>query len=198
MLARALAIALLASAVAEAAPRRKGKVVRVERSSIGRGRVPVLCTGMQETGVVTCYGRPPATGVEGAVVDYNGVRANVRTVAIKPVADSCGNTSSWEVTSEIVRGDLTAIGWNAAVVFDYPADERARFRDATAPGPRQETVLAAIDEDGDDRPELMATWYACDAAGRYAAGAAGHYCMVHYRRDGAGFVELRIDVVKIC
>jgi hypothetical protein len=188
--------------------RRRGKVVRVERSRLDGVGTPRLCTNPRPDGGASCYGRPPAVGEVGMVVDENGVRASVRVQEVKPVHDQCGNVNSWEVTTLVRSGDVAQVTMSGAMLFDWAATAKSRTMlpgyygqaQIPIPGGRQhETLMGAIDDDGDDRADLIVTWYSCDSLGnvtQYSRG--GHYCVVHYARDGAGYQQLRIDVVRNC
>jgi hypothetical protein len=185
---------------------KKGKVVRIERSSVGGGVVR-WCGNPRPDGGATCWGLPPEVGEIGFVLDETGQRAQVRVSAVKGTVDQCGNIASWEVSSDVQSGDLMQLNVSVgAMVFDWKTTSRSKAMNiygtvpVVAPGLHQnEMVLGAIDDDGDDKPDLMLTWFYCDAQGvSQQYGQGGHYCVVHYGRDGASYQELRLDVVKNC
>jgi hypothetical protein len=185
---------------------RKGKVVRVERSRL-EGRLPTFCGNPRVDGGATCWGRPPEVGDLGAVLDDSGLRATVRVTAVKATLDACGNTASWELSSEVRSGDLTQLNTGiGAMVFDWKTTSRSKAMNiygnppVVAPGHhKDEYVLGAVDDDADNRAELILAWFYCDASGNSTQyGQGGHYCVVHYARDGGLYKELRLDVVKNC
>lgn len=185
---------------------KKGKVVRIERSSVGLGVVR-WCANPRPDGGATCYGLPPEVNEIGVVLDESGQRAQVKVTAVKPTLDQCGNTASWEVSSVVQTGDLSQLNVSgSAMLFDWKTTTRSKVMNlygtvpVVAPGLHQgEMLLGAIDDDTDDKPDLVVVWFHCDAAGGSALNAqGGHYCVVHYGRDGAGYQELRLDVVKNC
>jgi hypothetical protein len=185
---------------------KKGKVVRVERSSVGAGVVR-WCANPRPDGGATCYGLPPEVDEVGVVMDETGTRATVKVTEVKPTLDQCGNTASWEVASNVQSGDLAQLNSGVAgMTFDWKTTTRSKAMNiygnvpVVAPGLHQgEMLLGAIDDDADDKPDLLIVWFYCDASGVSTQyGQGGHYCVVHYARDGASYQELRLDVVKNC
>ena len=208
-LAIAAAAALLVAAgdgLARTKKTKKGKVVRVERTSVGAAVVR-WCQNPRPDGGATCYGLPPEVDEIGYVLDETGQRAQVRVTAVKGTLDQCGNVASWEVSSEVRSGDLMQLNSStAAMVFDWKTTTRSRAMNlygavpVVAPGLHVgEMLLGAVDDDGDNRPDLLVTWFYCDAQGTSQQyGQGGHYCVVHSARDGASYQVLRLDVVKNC
>lgn len=185
---------------------KRGKVVRVERTRIGGG-LPRWCGNPRADGGATCWGLPPEVGEVGVVLDESGTRALVRVTAVKGTQDACGNTASWEVSSDVQSGDLSQLNTSVgAMVFDWKTTTRSKAVNiygnvpVVAPGMHQgEMVLGAVDDDGDDKADLMLTWFYCDGSGTSVQyGQGGHYCVVHYARDGSGYDQLRLDIVKNC
>jgi hypothetical protein len=183
---------------------KKGKVVRVERSSVAPGVVR-WCGNPRADGGATCWGTPPEVGDVGAVMDQQSVRATVKVTDVKGMPDGCGNIGSWEVASRVQSGDLSSFTGTGAMVFDWDTTSRSRAMDmynppVTPPNKyaNPEYMLGAIDDDADARADLIVTWFYCDAAGTSSASASGHYCLVHYGLEGTSYRELRFDIVKNC
>jgi hypothetical protein len=188
---------------------RKGKVVRIERAR--HHTAPRLCTPVGMDGTAHCWGVAPRAGETAQILDDVGWKASVEVVAVQPVADACGSPTQWQVSSRMRSGGLDRINSHAAVmVFDWPASTRGRATGQggygyhghgfAAPGGRNgEFVLNAVDGDGDGQPDLVYTYYQCDAL-RASTGhhAGGHYCFVTYARQGSEYRELRVDHVRTC
>jgi ribosomal 30S subunit maturation factor RimM len=211
MMGRALVAAgLLALVVTPAIARdkknrKKGRVVRVERSRNSGHDFVRVCSNPQSDGSAMCYGRPPKPGELGTVIDENGVRGTVRVQTVAPVVDQCQNESSWSITSTVQNGDLSQVTWQGTMLFDYTPSTVAHViqNNNQIPVPSQrpsETLMTMVDNDSDDQPDLMITWYYCDLSGTAVNYGQGQnaYCMVYYARDGSKYDELRVDVVKNC
>ena len=185
---------------------KKGKVVRVERTRLGGG-APRLCGNPRTDGGATCWGLPPEVGDVATVLDDAGPRGTVRISQVKGTLDPCGNVSSWEVSGQLQSGDLMTLNTAAAAfVIDWKTTTRSKAMNiygnppVAVPGQHpNEMLLGAVDDDADGSADLMLTWFYCDATGTSAPyGQGGHYCVVHYARDGGSYKQLRLDVVKNC
>jgi ribosomal 30S subunit maturation factor RimM len=207
LIAAGLVALLVAPAIARDrhSGRKKGRVVRVERSRNSGHDMLRVCSNPQGDGSATCYGRPPKIGEVGTVVDENGVRGTVRVQSVTAQMDQCQNESSWAVTSTLQNGDLSQVTWQGTMLFDYTPAPTAHViqnnGQLTIPSQRAgETLMSALDNDNDAVPDLMITWYYCDLSGAVMQYGQGNnaYCMVYYARSGAKYDELRIDVVKNC
>jgi hypothetical protein len=212
----AVALALLGVCAVPALARnrhkkKRGKVVRVERSSGARGAIRMCssptnsATNAGYNASATCYGRPPKPGETGTVVDSTGVLGTVEIGTVAPGYDSCKNENYWSVEGTTRSGNLSTVTWQAALLFDYEPAATAKAIQNTAnvlvPSQRAgETLMAAIDQDNDNIAELIITYYYCDLSGAVAqqGGGSQAYCMVYYQRNGSRYDELRIDVVKSC
>jgi len=185
--------------------RRKGKVVRVERTKVDPGMVR-MCGSPRPDGGATCWGQPPEVGEVGAILDDSGMRGTSRVTKVVPTLDTCGNTISYDIQGEVRGGDLSQLNTSVgAMVFDWKTGSRSRALNiygsppVVAPGLHgAEFVLGALDDDGDSRPDLVLIWFYCDATGQSTRSGSGHYCLVHYRHDGTAYAELRLDVVRNC
>lgn len=219
-----LALAVLAAGVTDADARdtkrprsekstkttkRKGKVVRVERSRLAGGGNPRLCTNVQPTGSATCFVVPPQVGEIGQVLDDSGWKASVRVTAVTPVVSGCSTPSNFEVSIEVRSGDISQLTYNTqpVLVFDWQTSPRSKafnqyyggYGQSPVPIPGQrpgEMLLGAIDDEADGTADYIVSWYYCDAskAPTTSYGQGGMYCFVNYVRDGAGYVERRIDI----
>lgn len=183
--------------------KKRGKVVRVERTKLdGPGRI-VVCTGAMSDGRSTCYGQPPASGDVGVVLDETGAKGRVRVNALNPGLDSCGNTTSWEVQGQVVDGDLSQLQWNGVVMFDRKPGDRSKVIQQTGqvvmPGRYpNEQFLTAVDDNDDLQPDLLVTWHYCDPAGNATPSQGGAYCLVYWTRVRSQLEQHRLDVVKNC
>jgi len=203
-----LALALIAVIAAPAAARdkksskRKGKVVRVERSRQGGAGVVRLCGQVQPDGTAYCWGgKAPAIGEVATIYDETGRRASLVIRTVTPLTDQCGNTTSWILATTPQGGDITQLSYMHQALLDWSGDARTHvIPNAPLPSARPgESVWAALDSDGDDVAELIITSYTCDPSGTpttmYPSGA---YCMSYYQRDGGSYDVLRTDIVKSC
>lgn len=212
---RALVVAAVLAAVAAPAfararskpKKRKGKVVRIERSRRSKADLLRVCTGPQVGGSAICWGLPPKPGELGMVIDETGEKGRVRVDSVTPIPDCAQNESSWTLNGKVESGDLSTVSTQGLVLFDFAERGAARIIQQNGqivmPGPRVgETLMSAVDTDGDDQPEMIVTWYYCDLTGAQQpyGTLSTAYCMVYYERStpGGPLEELRNDVVKYC
>jgi hypothetical protein len=200
----ALVIVALAALPAQA-KRKKGRVVRIERSHSGTPRTLRMCSNPQADGSAVCYGVPPEIGETGIVVDDGGVKGRVTINSVSPSLDTCGNATGWNVTSTVISGDLSQLTSSGAIMLDYDVGQGAHVisnNTPPLPNPRStEIEMIAYSNDGDDVPEIFESWYMCDLGGverSWATGQAGYYCLVYYGRADNAYREERVDVVKNC
>jgi hypothetical protein len=178
---------LLVGAVAlsaEAAPRSKGKVVRVERLR-GATTIPRLCVVLDDSKAL-CFGAEPQPSELITVLDQTGVVGEARVGG--PTAFPGGIVLTckivWPITVTTVRGDLTKVKGQAIGVIDGELDPRhARLfaDDALPPSPAgtSERVVLAIDGNADSTPDLELTEYTCNG------GQAGRgKCFAEWTRRG--------------
>lgn len=194
-------IAVPAAAREKKAGKRKGKVVRVERTRLDGGGVVRLCGQVQPDGTAYCWGKAPVEGEVARVFDENGRRANLVIRAVLPQNDQCGNTTSWILQTSVQGGDISALSYMHAALIDWEGDARTHtVQGAQLQGLRTgENVWTAFDDDGDDVAELVITSYSCDISGNPAQTYPyGAYCMGYYQRDGSSYRLLRTDIVKQC
>jgi hypothetical protein len=206
-LATAAAVALaVAIAPAAAAPgkKRKGKVVRVERSGDRSGGLRICLTPGSD-GTVICYGRAPRVGEVATIVDTTGVRGTVEVTSVSEGRDTCGSVNSWPVTTRVTSGSPRQLSYDgSAMLFDYPTTVRTRAVDGSAapqlPANRpEEYYMGAVDDDGDGTADVVQSWFPCDGSGQFAQGGGRTaYCLAYYRRRGSQFEPLRVDVVPNC
>ena len=202
-----LCAALVAAPIApgDAAPkRRKGKVVRVERTRGGDQPMPHLCMNLQANGQAYCWGYKPRLGETLTVFDVNGRRGTLAIRGITPQLDACGNETSWVIDTTTTSGDLSQPDWQMVAMGDYPGTSRTHVvNNAQAlPVPNGlagEMIWQALDDDGNDVPELIITYYACDPTGApsqvYPSGAQ---CFGYLQGGDGGYRRVRTDIVKQC
>jgi hypothetical protein len=208
-MSRSLLAALVIAAIAMPADagrkakngKRKGKVVRVERSRLDGAGMVRMCISVQQDGSATCYGKAPRVGEMATVFDETGRRATLAITAVTPQLDSCGNEVNWFMTSN-VQGDLSQMSYMAVALIDWEGETRTHAVPAQQiPGLRPgENVWTGFDDDGDQVADLLITSYSCDASGtsqQYGAGAMG-YCMSYYKGEGSSYTMLRTDIVPSC
>lgn len=201
--AAALVAVLVVPGDGDAKGKRRGKVVRVERSSRGGAGTPRICQYRSDGGG-TCWGRPPKVGEVGTVIDEVGIRATARVLKVTAQPDSCGNDTWYELMTEVQAGDVSQLTGSPQFIVDWssPARTRAMTNNGqiVIPGGRLgESLMTALDHDSDDLADLIFTYYTCDPGGNLVTtGPGGAYCFVYYQRDAGGYREMRTDVVKTC
>ena len=167
-----LALALIVAALAlpaAAAPRPRGKVVRVERTR-GMRAIPRVCDVRSDRGG-TCLGSQPQIGDVISVLDENGVIADVRITEVTPFSAG-GQTLScqtvWNIQTEVERGDLAAVSMRTIGLVDpdlHPRRAHVMPRERLPPPPsgrEDDTVMVAVDRDGDQKPDLVISQGRCD------------------------------------
>ncbi len=202
-LGMALLGALLVTSVrdGDARGKRRGKVVRVERTRLAGVGKPRTC-GNVRPDAATCYGSPPEVDEIGTVVDDTGQKGTVRVLSVTPMPDGCGNSVSWEIQTAPQSGDLSAATYTWALLFDVDTTTRTRvmYNNGNIPVPSNrpgENLWYAFDHDTDDIADFMITYYSCDATGGPLPSSSG-YCMVYYGREEVGYLEQRVDIVRNC
>jgi hypothetical protein len=205
-LKRALAFAVIAFAATPAAGKgkKRGKVVRVERNRVGPGHTLRMCSN-PSAGQWNCYGLIPSVEEVGTVVDETGVRGTVSITSVTPQQDNCGNPIAWTVATTQLTGDVSNVSYNGALMLDFETSPRARvILNTPVPAPSgrsNETMMIELDNDGDDVPEVLESFYPCDDMNNqvvWANGQQGNYCLVYYQRKGAYYDEARVDRVRNC
>jgi hypothetical protein len=180
--------------------KRKGKVVRVERSRLGGSGMVRMCQQVQPDGTAYCWGKPPVEGESLTVFDETGRRASLSVRTVTPQKDGCGNDTSW-IIATTAQGDISQLSYMATALVDWEGEVRSHVVQAQPiPGLRPgENAWSALDDDGDDIADLVITSFSCDTAGtisqQYPSGA---YCMSYYRREGTSYSMLRTDIVPSC
>jgi hypothetical protein len=186
--------------------KKEGRVVRVERSSAGRNLVPRLCNQVSMDGTISCWGMTVEVGEVAQVYDETGHKADLRVDTAMPQMDNCQNTVGWTLGTTAVHGAVPqTYNYNMYAVFDWRGTDQTRVvinngQMMPPPGSRAgESVLGGIDDNLDDVPDLLVTYYQCDASGNPASYGSGAYCLVYYRHDtGSSYTELRVDIVRSC
>lgn len=142
----------------------------------------------------------------GTVVDDKGIQGVIEIETVIPQPDSCGNNTSWNITSTVVSGNLSQVSSLGAVMLDYQMTPSAHVLTSNPapipPGHPSNQMMIEVDNDGDEIPEVLETWYYCDASGNdvgtWTSGQHGWYCLVYYTRNVSEYQQLRIDDVENC
>lgn len=211
-MSRSLLAALLVAAIAMPADagrkarkgvsgKRKGKVVRVERSRLDGAGVVRLCGQVQPDGTAYCWGKAPVEGEIATIFDETGRRANLVIRTVTPQQDTCGNTTSWVLATTVQGGDISQLSYSHSALIDWEGDARTHTVQAVPiPGLRPgENVWTGFDDDGDQTADLVITSFSCDTSGNVSQTyPSGAYCMSYYRREGSSYNMLRTDIVPSC
>lgn len=211
----ALGCALVGAALliipAWAQPRRKGKVVRVERSRT-KDRNPVrICptpTGAGQSG--TCYGTPPQRGERAYLFDYDENYLGTLTVetAQAKSGNKCHQGTVFEFTHQVqlARAGQGAVPF-AVAVFGMELDtQKARVitnpPDSSAFQPEKANPWMGVDFDGDGNSEMVVTAYDCSDEETPPAPSGGQsyesYCLDYWHRDGARWQKGHRDIFYTC
>jgi len=152
-----------------AAPRAKGRVIRVERSR-GTAAVPRVCD-IRGDRSGTCIGTEPLVGEIVSVLDESGVLAEVKITEATPFATGAGScTSLWNIKTDLVRGDVSSIPIRTIGIVDpqiHPRRGRNLAREQFPPPPSgraDDQVVVAVDRDGDRVADIVLTQSACEGS----------------------------------
>jgi len=165
-----VAAPLALGAMADAAPRTKGKVVRVERSR-ATGDVPRVCEVRALEGGV-CFGPAPIVGDIVTVLSEQRVIAEVRVTESQEYAtrgSSCPGLYTIKV--ELVRGNFDAdestIGIVDRDLDPHAARKLSRGDQPESPSGRAgESVQIAVDREGDGIADILVVQSDCDGTGQ--------------------------------
>ncbi len=187
-----LACILLAGATALigmrafAAPRAKGRVVRVERSR-GTAAIPRVCD-IRADYSGTCIGTEPMVGEIVHVIDETGVLAEARITETTPFASGVGTcTSLWNIKTHPVRGDVSSVPLRTIGVVDpqiHPRRGRNLPREQFPPSPSgrpDDIVVMAVDRDGNGTADIVLAQTACDGASASAGSCIDEYANMNGR-----------------
>lgn len=165
------AAAVVGAVAAEAAPRKKGrgargKVVRVERKLPQLASNAHVCS-LYDIDIGYCR-QEVDVGDVGLVLDDQGNYGRAAIRSVSRVVDACGLPVTWNI--EIDTSQLTSrdYAYNAVVVFGHQLGDDARSLPprGAAPADRPgEQITNVIDDDGDERGDVMVTTYGCDEPG---------------------------------
>jgi len=167
-----VAVAALMALPLEAAPRPKGKVVRVERRRASNV-IPRICD-VQGDKTGNCFGAEPSIGDVITLLDDSGVIGEARIIEVQPFSlagrGSKGCDGLWSVRTELLRGDLAlSVGRTMGVVDPamHPRLGRVVPKDQlSAPSGRADEVPAiGFDRDGDRTPDIILSQSTCDGQG---------------------------------
>lgn len=189
------------AAAARAVTKKRGKVVRIERA-VSPTRRPQVCQIYgQNTGY--CFGDVVEPGDGGTVVDENGHKAEVRIKDAVPQPDPCGNVSSWNVTLDVVSGDLDNLTGQTFLLLDVAAGPWMRsmpYGSFQLPAAQAgENLWIAFDDGSDGVADFVVTYYQCDANGVINTSATtSGFCMNYYALRGSDYARVRQDQVRQC
>jgi len=185
---------------AAAAPRAKGKVVRVERQR-GTAVTPRVCD-VRADKAGTCLGPEPQIGEVIIVLDENGVIAEARIT--EAVAFSTGGSNAcqslWNIKTEVVRGDLTTIPLRTIGVVDpevHPRKGRMLPKEQFPPPPSgrsDEQVVVAVDRDGDRTADIVLTQNSCDGSSAVQGGS----CIDEWARVNGRLIKVQQTNFATC
>jgi hypothetical protein len=165
-----LVVAAASALPASAAPRAKGKVVRVERARTTAVAPRICLVQSEDSGM--CFGRQPGIGERVIVMDETAVIAEARITGagLFNLGRSTRCDSVWKIDVQLVRGTLdSSRGGVLGVVDPLIADgeRKARmFAHSQLPshpaGSSSDKVVVAIDRDGDNSEDIVLTQTTCD------------------------------------
>ena len=208
-------MALCALAVpASAAPRRVGRVVRVERPRLAAPDPVHLCmVANPAESRMTCYGKnAPEPGSKFALLDEGGVRGRVIVrESTRSTVDACQLGSAHDVVIESEDGTMpsasSAASYYIVAVRGVEIGERGRLlRDLPlrAPSGRSsENVWTIIDRDGDGEADLLGTAFNCaaevpDLPVARAGQRLDTVCIDYWSRDPAEWTQVGRDIFFNC
>lgn len=211
-----MALCALASLSAEAAPRRPGRVVRVERPRLAPPEPIHLCmVANPGESRMTCYGKAaPEPGSRFALIDESGVRGRVVVrESTRSSVDACQLGTAHDVVIESVDpGQPTTAGGGSSsyyivAVRGVEIAERGRLlRDLPIRPPSgraSENVWTIIDRDGDGEADMLGTAFDCSAeVTDLPAARPGQrldtVCIDYWSRDAAEWSQVGRDVFFNC
>lgn len=201
-IARGLGLLLVGALAlsADAAPR--GRVVRVERNSIGA--VPRLCSMGGRRGEGTCFGQPHE-GETIEIVDPAARRLRGAFVieSVTEAAELASLALCVSTGVHTVRGSYAIGADEGGRVWGLRGAKLNRkvarvLGDVPPPSGRsEESVAFAVDADGNGRPDLLLTEYACDENGAPTSGAEGR-CFDTYLEQRGGMHRVQQDILRTC
>ena len=155
-------------------------------------------------GKATCWGRTPAVGDLGTLVDEHGERAILRVDHVTPYIDNCGGEIRWFIDTWTEQGDLAQLdvnGGQAYLIFgwDVPPSTRSRNDVAVPSGRAGESLWSAFDS-GSDPSELVVTYYTCDRVDSVLSpNVIWDYCIQYYLLQSDGtYRSQHTDLVRAC
>ena len=190
-----LVVALMATAAA--APRPRGKVVRVERKR-GNNVVPRICD-VQPDRTGNCFGDEPKPGDIVTLLDETGITGEVRITEVVQFAlagrASKGCEGLWSIKHEVLRGDLSNVGARTMGVVDpamHPRNGRLIPKDQLQPssGSTDEVPQIGIDRDGDHVADLILSQSSC--------GGSGSMCIEEWLRVEGRMVRVHQVNFQTC
>lgn len=199
---------------AEAAPRRPGRVVRVERPRLAAPDPVHLCmVANPGESRMTCYGKAaPEPGSRFALIDESGLRGRVVVKeATRSSVDACQLGTAHDVVIEAEDGAMptapSAASYYIVAVRGVQVNERGRLlRDLPLRPPSgrsTENVWTIIDRDGDGEADMLGTAFDCSSeVADLPAPRAGQrldtVCIDYWSRDAADWTQVGRDIFFNC
>ena len=196
---------------ASAQPRRRGEIVRVERSRTPSQNLIRLCptpTGDGQLG--TCYGTAPRRGEHALLFDYdeNYLGSLVVESSESSGKNQCHHNTVFDYTFRATIQSAT--GQNvpfAVAVFGMKLNTQvARLitgpPDQSGFQPEKAKPWMGVDEDGDGIAEMVVTAYDCsdEETPPVAQGGQNYetYCLDYWQQEGANWRKLQRDIFYTC
>lgn len=180
--------------------RGKGKVVRVERNQPQISSKARLC-GLYDVDMGTCA-REVQVGEIGVILDAEGNYGEAPVVSSTRVNDACGNAVTWNITVDVSRLTSRDFSYNAVFVLDHRVADNGHTLTPSIDAPSgrpDENVQHVLDDDGDNRPDLLVTSYACDERKQpTAASRVSHTCFDTWVEIRDEWRHARTDQVPTC
>jgi hypothetical protein len=161
---------LLGAAVSDAAPRTRGKYVRVERTRTATS-IPRVCEVRDASGGV-CFGPAPMIGDIVTLLSEQRVIAEIRVTDSQEYATrGAACPGLYNIKVELMRGDFDPDESTIGIV-DRDLDPRAARKvtraehPASPSGRPNESVQIAVDREGDGVADILVVQSDCDGQGQ--------------------------------
>jgi hypothetical protein len=137
-------------------------------------------------------------GEVGVVLDDGGNQGLATVRAIEPQTDGCGVPVQWRISIELQAPDADEPSEGLFVV-DYELEARAHTLRSGGPAADGESILHAIDRDGDGDGDLRVSQYGCDVRGVLDRTThPSHRCTDTWLAVRGRWVRARADRVAVC
>lgn len=211
VLSSALIASLATALPADAAPKRKGKVVRVERPRGLSKRVLRLCPlPLADESQGTCYGSAPAVGEVGHAYDYDGrYIGQLSVLATAPSTEFvCHHGTAFDFRYHFTPNLKGKSGASFGIaIFGLTGDPtRATLitDSSKLPNPtanKNAHPWMGMDRDGEGTADMLVSAYECtDIASlpRTPPASSEAYCLDYWTNDGRSWRKVRQDTFLTC